>query len=124
MSTIKFDSVIDLFTKIDECPRGVSFTERLGFDIDKVEILQCGLCDDIGVYACLPDATNILIADTDDLYSDHLKGEGEITVCLIKTPNGEMFDEPEVEVKQLGTFNDFDAAYDAFVAAINEEISK
>lgn len=121
MTTIKFDSVYDLYTQIDECPRGVDFTERLGFDTDKVEILQCGLQEDIGVYASLPQAKNILIADTEDLCSQHLKGEGEITVCLIKTPDGEMFDEPEVEVKQLGTFNDFDAAYAAFTAAINEE---
>ncbi|QZE58813.1 hypothetical protein pEaSNUABM28_00256 [Erwinia phage pEa_SNUABM_28] len=124
MTAIKFDSVYDILTEMDECARDVDFTKTLGFDPIKVEILQCGLQEDLGVYACLPNATNILIADSTDLFSEHLKGDGEITVCRILTPNGEMFDEPEVEVKQLGTFNDFDSAYAAWLAAINEEIDK
>ena len=122
--TNSFNSVYDIFDAMDECASDTKFTESLGFDAKVCEVLPCSLQEDTGVYACLPNDVNFLIAETSDLYSPHLQGEGEITVCRIETPNGEMFDQEEVEVKQLGKFDDFAEAYATFIAAVRAELSK
>ncbi|QZE59495.1 hypothetical protein MPK66_gp251 [Erwinia phage pEa_SNUABM_2] len=122
--TNSFNSVCEIFEAMNECASDSAFTKQCGFPYPKVEILQCGLQEDLGVYASMADGVNFLIADSDDLFSEHLKGDGEITVCRIETPNGEMFDEPEAIVTQLGTFNDFAEAYAAFTAAVNAELNK
>lgn len=122
--TNSFNSVYDILDAMEECASDEKFTASLGFDSKRCEVLPCMLQEDMGVYVCMPEDVNFLIANSDELFSEHLKGEGEITVCRLYTPNGEMFDEQEVEVTQLGTFNDFAEAYAAFTTAVNAELNK
>lgn len=123
--TMKFDSTIDMLSKFDESESEVAFTESLGLDSTRTVVRACLLRDCTGVYANFdhdPDL-NFLLTEDELVYAPHLTGQGAYTVCKVLTPNGEMFDQPEVSVEHLGVFDDFDAAYSAFISAIKSALN-
>ncbi|ARW58891.1 hypothetical protein HOS33_gp251 [Erwinia phage vB_EamM_Y3] len=114
-----YTSIYEIAEAIDGGLNSEEVAQALNITASAQEILVCGLQEDFGIYVPLINDQNYLIADTDDLFSEHLKGQGAFTVCRIFTPENEMFDQEEVEVEQLGEFNDFETALAAFVSAIN-----
>lgn len=116
-----YTSIYEIAEAIDGGLNSEEVAQALGVTTPhRQEVLVCGLQEDFGIYAPMMNSDeNYLIADTDDLFSEHLKGQGAFTVCRIFTPENEMFDEEEVTVEQLGEFNDFETALAAFVSAVN-----